>query len=196
MQGVVFTYRKRKKREKVRFNYQKQDIILFFKKWGIPIVFALALALGLGFGCFFAGGLSRDALGNLDFLFTTNMPQRLSGGAINAFCAGFASNFLFLLAAFLMGLSLWGVVTLPFIAFFKGFGVGVSAGYLLMTYGLKGIIFYLTVLLPGIVIFSLALVYQLSSAYNVFKRLCAALFSKNGFDFKKPLNIYLKSGLK
>lgn len=158
--------------------------------------FASMLVAGLSLGCICSGELSSDAVKNLDFLFTVNMPERLSGGALNAFCAGFASDFLFLSAAFLMGLSLWGVAVLPMLAFFKGFGIGVSAGYLLTAYGFKGIMFYLFVLLPGIIIFSMALIYQLSSAYYMFKRFFFMIIGKTKHAFKEPFKKYLKSALK
>ena len=154
------------------------------------------LVAGLTVGCVCSGGLSSGALRNLDFLFTTNMPERLSGGAWGAFCAGFASDFLFLLAAFLMGLSLWGAAALPFIAFFKGFGVGVSAGYLILSFGFKGVFFYISVLLPGIVISGMALIYELNAALGIFNTVCRALFKKAKAGFREPLRLYLRSGLK
>jgi len=196
MQGVIFTYRKRKQRDKQRLTLKKGELKAFVSKWGSAMFFAAMLVLGLGFGCACAGSLSESALKNLDFLFTTNLPQRLSGGAWGVFCAGFASDFLFLFAAFLMGMSLWGAAALPFIAFFKGFGIGVSAGYLLITYGLKGVLFYASVLLPGIVVFSVALVYELSAAYCLFKHLLRVLSGKTKSGFKEQFRLYLKSGLK
>ncbi len=196
MQGIVFTYRKKKPCDKKQFSFKKREFRDFLKKWGNIMLFALMLVVGLGVGCICSGNLSSDTLKNLDFLFTTNMPERLSGGALNAFCASFASDFLFLLSGFLMGMCLWGVAALPFIAFFKGFGIGVSAGYLLMTYGFKGILFYLFVLLPGIIIFSLALIYELSSAYYMFKRFCFMITGKTKRAFKEFFINYLKSALK
>ena len=160
------------------------------------MLFSLMLVIGLTAGSFCSGNLSRDTLKSLDFLFATNMPARLSGGALGAFCAGFASDFLFLLAAFLMGLSLWGAAALPFIAFFKGFGVGVSAGYLLMTYGLKGFVFYISVLLPGIVISCVALVYELGVSLSVFLSILRNVLGRTSGGLKETLGRYLKSSLR
>ena len=160
------------------------------------MLFAIMLAAGLTVGCICSRGLSSGTLKNLDFLFTTNMPGRLAGGAWDAFCAGFASDFLFLFAAFLTGLSLWGAAALPFIAFFKGFGVGVSAGYLISTFGVKGFLFYISVLLPGIVISGAALVYELGAAFDIFRSVWRSLFSKEKQDFRESVRLYLKSGLK
>ena len=194
MQGIVFTYR-RKKREKKPRERRRLNIKPIITKWGAVALFSVCLAAGLAVGCYSAGGLSERSLKSLDFLFTTNLPQRLEGGALNAFFAAFGSDFLFLLCAFLSGLCLWGVAAMPFIAFFKGYGVGVSAGYLLQSFGVKGIFFYITVLLPGIVMFSMALVYQLDGAFGIFRGMLAALFSKQA-EFRPSLAGYLKRGLK
>ena len=196
MQGIVFTYRKRKQSEKNRFIKTKKDVKSLLRKWGGVMLFSLMLVIGLTAGSFCSGNLSRDTLKSLDFLFATNMPARLSGGALGAFCAGFASDFLFLLAAFLMGLSLWGAAALPFIAFFKGFGVGVSAGYLLMTYGLKGFVFYISVLLPGIVISCVALVYELGVSLSVFLSILRNVLGRTSGGLKETLGRYLKSSLR
>ncbi|MBR1752258.1 MAG: hypothetical protein IJ740_15555, partial [Ruminococcus sp.] len=183
MQGIVFTYRKKKENEKFRVKSVKRDFKAILRRWGGVIIFAFTLVLGLAIGCICSGGLSSGTLKNLDFLFMTNMPQRLSGGPLGAFCAGFASDFLFLLAAFLMGLSLWGAAVLPLISFFRGFGIGVSAGYLLLNYGFKGIIFYITVLLPGIIIFAMVLIYELNASLGIFMNICRKLFGKTTGDF-------------
>lgn len=196
MQGIVFTYRKRKQYEKVRVKKTKQDLKSLFRRWGGVVIFAFMLVLGLTVGCICSGSLSSGALKNLDFLFMTNMPQRLSNGAWGAFCAGFASDFLFLLAAFLIGLTLWGAAVLPSISFFRGFGVGVSAGYLLITYGFKGILFYISVLLPGIIISAMVLIYELNAALGIFMKVCRKLFGKTTVDFREPLRLYLKSSFK
>ena len=196
MQGIVFTYRKRKQSGKTRLVKTKKDLKILLRKWGGVMLFSLTLVIGLTVGSLCSGNLSRETLGNLDFLFATNMPARLSGGAWGAFCAGFASDFLFLLAAFLMGLSLWGAAALPFIAFFKGFGVGVSAGYLIMTYGLKGLVFYISVLLPSIAISCVALVYELGVSLSVFRSILQNVLGRTSGGLKATLGRYLKSSLR
>ncbi len=196
MQGIVFTYRNKRERVGSKISKLVPELRRTVKKWGSVIIFSVTLVAGLACGCFTAGGLKPETLRNLDFFFTTNMPERLSGGALNAFAASFGSDFLFLLSAFLLGLSLWGIAVLPFLAFAKGYGIGVSAGYLLISYGLKGIVFYLVVILPGALLFSFALIYELSSAYYMFRRLFGSVFLKNSVGFKEPLKKYTKRGLK
>lgn len=196
MQGIVFTYRKGKQSGKTRFIKTKKDFKTLLRKWGGVMLFSLTLVIGLTVGSLCSGNLSRETLKNLDFLFATNMPARLSGGAWGAFCAGFASDFLFLFSAFLMGLSLWGAAALPFIAFFRGFGVGVSAGYLIMTYGLKGLVFYISVLLPGIAVSCVALVYELGVSFAVFRSILRNVLGKTSGGLKETLARYFRSSLR
>jgi len=85
---------------------------------------------------------------------------------------------------------------LPFIVAFKGFGIGISAGYLFINYGFQGVLFYLVVLLPGIFLFSMALIYQSAVSFNLFKNLYKSLFSKQEYNFKIPVGKYLQHSLK
>ena len=136
--------------------------------------------------------ISKPAFNKLDLFFVTNITDRINNGITTAFYASFASNFLFLFSAFLMGFSLWGIAFLPFIVLFKGFGIGVSAGYLFSNYGFKGVIFYLIILLPGIFLFSMALVYQSASSYCLEKRLIKKLYFRDESPFKSPTKLYLQ----
>lgn len=108
---------------------------------------------------------TRKCLLLLIFVFT-NLDARLSQNVINTFCACFASDFIFLFAVFLLGLTPWGIPVLPFIVFLKGFGTGITAGYLFSVHSLKGIVFYLFVLLPGTFLFCLALILFSSAAFT------------------------------
>lgn len=131
-----------------------------YKRHISTIVFTLFFAAGVILGAFASFSASEDFLLDMDFLFTTNLQSRLNAGVIASFGAHFASNFIFFAAALLCGLSPWGVGVLPFILAFKGVGTGISAAYLISTYGIKGLGFYLVVVLPGAFVFSLALLFM------------------------------------
>jgi len=68
---------------------------------------------------------------------------------------------------------------LPFILAFKGFGTGLSAAYLISVYGLKGLGFYVVVVLPGAFIFSMALLFMCSECCSMSVKLARHIFSKN-----------------
>lgn len=193
MKGITFELKKRTRRGSSQ--RKTVDVKYIVRRYGKVIFFALMLLVGLILGCVLSGGVGNDTLKRLDMLFTTNLPQRLSDGALGAFCASFGSNFIFLSAAFLLGLSLWGVAAMPIVSAFKGFGVGISAGYLISGYGLKGAVFYFTILLPGIILFSIALVNQLTSSYNIYVRIMSALLKRNRYGFRDAFRLYLTQSL-
>lgn len=204
MKGIVFSFNKKNKnssfKSKTKTDYKREyirkiDFKYLYRRYGILGFFTIVLVSGLTTGTILSQNFSSDVMLRLDFLFTTNLPQRLQNGAFGAFCAGFASDFIFLLLTFLMGLSLWGIGILPFIVFFKGFGIGVSAAYLLTNYSIGGLIFYLTIVLPGLFLFSMVLVYQSTNSYNISKKLIKNLFLKEEYSIRTPLKIYLKKSL-
>lgn len=119
------------------------------RRHGGSLLMAALLLTGLVLGAAYARCADEKTLHALDFLFTTNLEARLAKGAVGIFGACFASDFIFLLGAYLLGAAPWGVPLLPLLSCFKGFGVGVTAGWLCLSHGLSGAGFYLLVLLPG-----------------------------------------------
>lgn len=203
MKGIVFSF---KNNIKKRDNFPKNsgysirhrgdfNLKYFFKRYGVVAFFTLMLVVGITVGSMTSKNMSKDTLNSLDLFFTTNISMRLQNGGLGAFCSSFCSDFLFYLSTFLFGLSLWGIVFLPFISFFKGFGIGVSAGYLFTTYGFTGVMFYLAILLPGIFLFSMVLVYMSSSSYNISKRMLKTLFSKEDISIISSFKIYFQKCL-
>ena len=157
MKSIVFTFGgQRSRHTSARCRYTCAG--LFMKRYGAIILFVSVYAAGLLLGSMSARRADSDLLGGLNFLFTTNLSARMNQPAFSTFATSFASDCLFLLCVFLCGLSPWGMALTIFAPAFKGFGVGLSAGYLFITYGLKGVGFYLLVILAGTFIFSFALV--------------------------------------
>lgn len=68
-----------------------------------------------------------------------------------------------------------GNTVLPFVSAFKGFGTGLTAAYLIITYSLKGAGFYLLVVLPGTFLFCLALVKLSAYAFEISKQMFFSL---------------------
>ncbi len=180
MRSIVFSFKNRKFAGGVH-NRRKltiSDLRAFLKRYGIRVAFIILFLFGLAAGSVYAGGCDEEMLTSLDFLFTTNLDARLAQNAVGIFCACFASDFIFLFMVFLTGLAPWGIPFMPFIMMFKGFGTGLTAGYLFITYSLKGAGFYLLVLLPGTFLFCLALVLYLSSAFAFSKRMFFYIISR------------------
>lgn len=118
---------------------------------------AICLLAGTVCGTIASVHSGSQMLQRFDVFFQTSASVRLSEPVYLVFSASFASSFLFLLVCFLCGLSMWGFLFVPAILFFRGYGVGLTAGFLCFSYQWKGALFHLFVLLPGIFFICLAL---------------------------------------
>lgn len=149
-----------------RTGRKKPDIRGFLRRNGLFVLFAAMLLAGLTLGAVYARNADEGTLRSLDLLFTTNLDARLSQSPFGTFCACFASDFLFLLGAFLLGAAAWGIPFLLTLVCFKGFGTGITAGWLCLSHSLSGAGFYLLVLLPGTFLFCVAMIGFAGSAYR------------------------------
>lgn len=113
------------------------------------VFFSVFLICGMLFGAVFARNADITTLKKLDFLFYSNFQSRAGQPIFDVFSASFASSFLFIFVCFLCGLSMWGMFLIPAVLFFRGFGLGLTSGYLYAVYGGKGVLFNLSVILPG-----------------------------------------------
>lgn len=113
------------------------------------VLLALILLGGVACGAVYARTAGFLALDRLDFIFAGNFKARQTEPYLSIFTASFASSFLFVFLCFLCGLSMWGTLFVPAVLLFRGFGLGVTSGYLYAAYGWKGILYNFSVLLPG-----------------------------------------------
>lgn len=203
MKAICFTLNRKKSTDKVSLSagkirrYSKFSLKVFLKKYGIAAFFITILLFGMVFGSIYAGEADESLYKGLDFLFTTNLSARLSQGFLQTFCACFASNFVFIALLFLLGITPWGIPLIPFVCFFKGFGAGVSGGYIVEAYSLTGFLFYIAVLLPGLFAFCLCLIAQSNLAFYNSKRIFSALFVKNSniTEIREAVMFYLQRSL-
>lgn len=136
----------------------------FFYYYGIQTFFMMLFVVGIFLGAFYLKNANDVLFQKLDFLFITNLNNRVKLSLFNVFCSSLASNFIFVFTAFLLAFSAWGYLALPFLCMFRGFGVGLSSAYLFTNYALTGIGFYILVLLPGTVLFLLAFIMMLKES--------------------------------
>jgi hypothetical protein len=87
-------------------------------------------------------------------------------------------------------------VFLPAVTFFKGFSIGVSAAYLVANYGIKGALFYFCIILPGVFVFALILVHELSAGISIYKKVFQNLFKERNYNIKGSLSMFMKKSLK
>lgn len=178
MKGVVFSFKRSDVIRRPRISLSTSDLRYFFRRYGLHTVVVAFLLAGLIFGTVYAKNADSQLLQSLDFLFTTNLDIRLQQNFLGTFCACFASDFIFLLAVFLLGFSPWGIPALAFVVSFKGFGTGITAGFLIHNYAFKGAGFYLLILLPGTFLFCLALISITVCSFVFSKKMFALVVNK------------------
>lgn len=154
MKGILFSV------GKSNIGLKKRDIIYFRHRYGINILLATAICIGMIFGAVCAGRADKSLIDGLDVIFTSDFELRCNQTVLSSFIAGLTANFIFFTAVFLLGLSVWGSVGVPVVIAFKGFGMGLTGGYLYKCYGFSGVGFFLLVMLVGCVASTLALVFQ------------------------------------
>lgn len=139
---------------------KRQDFIYFLHRYGISTILGFGFLFGLIFGAFCAGGADKSLIENLKLIFVSDLTSRCSQNIVSGFAAAMTSNFIFFTANLLLGFSVWGSIGVPFVIGFKGFGIGITGGYLYKCYGLAGIGFFLLIMLLGNTVSSLALMQQ------------------------------------
>lgn len=136
-----------------------KDLLKAIQENQAIFLLSLILLTGMVFGSIYAKSAGISALNRLDFLFAGNFKARQTQPFLMIFTAAFASSFLFIFACFLCGLSMWGAFFIPFILAFRGFGLGLTSGYLYSAYCWKGILYNLAVILPGAFLCCLAILF-------------------------------------
>ncbi len=136
----------------------KYEIITFGKNNRIFIFLILCMISGMIIGSVSMGTVSMELMHKLDFLFLNDFKERVRSSGLDIFISSFSSVVIFAVVIEMCALSFWGSLVIPFVNFFRGLGLGIASGYLYLIYGLKGIAFYILILLPGIFISSIGLI--------------------------------------
>ncbi len=168
------------KRSKKNLNLLISDQINLVKNNGMLFFLYSVLILGTIVGVIFAKNADNEMISNLDFLFASNYQSRLSQSIFDNFSTSLVSSFIFILITIFMGLSMWGSVLVPIVPFFRGFGLGISSGFLYKIYGFKGILFNLILILPGMFLSCIAIVLSAKEAIKF-----SSILASFGFDYKK-----------
>lgn len=163
-----------------------KSIFQFARAHSLFLGFIVLLLIGMIVGTIVAKNADDSLLTQLDFLFASNFQSRIQQPAGSTFVASLASSFIFLLVIFLAGNSLWGGLLIPFIVFFRGFGLGILTGYLYYSYGWYGFLFHLLVILPGMFLSSIGISYGSEKSFKLSIRLLGA--QKKAADRTSEIN--------
>ena len=144
----------------------------------LVILFTLILLLSMLAGSIYANYINLSIIKKLDVLFLSDFDNRNTEGAIYTFISSFSSNFLLWIGMFFLSTSLFGVLLTPLILIFRGIGLGLTARYLYLIYSFKGIVFYILVLLPGILMSSICFIFLLINSEKFSTKVTKRFFSK------------------
>lgn len=157
---------------------RENEIFNFGKNHKTLICMVLMLILGMVAGAVLAGCTSFEFLDSLNKIFLSDFKERTSQSGAEAFASSVVVYFVFSLFMWLSGLAIWGIVSIPLILCFRGLGMGISGGYLYLIYGLKGIAFYILILIPGIFVSSLAFAIFSTEAFKSSLKIAKAALPK------------------
>ncbi len=150
------------------------EIINLGKNSKSLIFLSICLVVGLLTGAIATHEMNIEFLHKLDFLFVTNFKENINIPISDIFTSSISQIFIVVILIELVTLSFWGIALIPFILFFRGLGLGFAAGYLYLIYGLKGIAYYILIMLPGIFFSSIGLILFSVNAFKL-----SIKFSKN-----------------
>ena len=100
------------------------------------------------------------------------------------------SNVFYILAIFVLSLSIIGTPIVLFLYFVKCFMIGFSISSFVFTYGFKGIFFSFLYIIPhfiNLIFYTLLLIYAIKISYL----LITTLFGKKEISLKKPISNYI-----
>ena len=145
--------------------------VYILRKWGRYALFLLFLLSGIICGAICSRSADIGFLNRLDVILQTNFRLRSSQDLLMSFVASLASSVLLLGTLLLLGLSLWGIAFVAAVPFFKGYGYGLSAGFLCRIYGFTGFAYNILVILPGTLISALAVTSAAMYAFDSSRRM-------------------------
>lgn len=138
---------------------------LFLRRYGMVVLFTALLLAGMVFGAVRAAPLGESALNGVDRFLLTLPGSSAQRAPLTVFADSFCVSFLFLFALCFFSLSPFGAALIPAVVFFRGYEHGLMCGVLCAEYEFAGLAYYISVVLAGAFLSSLALVYL--SQYGV-----------------------------
>jgi len=124
----------------------------------------------------------------------TNFFENIEKNNINSGLAlknSIITNFTYISAIFILGLSIIGLPIVIFLLFFKGFLVGFSVSAIILNYSYKGAFLSFLYLFPGTIINIIALIILSIYSTNFSYKLVKSIFSKEKINTKLALKQYI-----
>ncbi len=157
---------------------KKYEILEASKNNKVLILMVLMLITGMILGSLSTGYINMEYLHKIDFIFINNFKEKIYQSFLGIFASSSSQMLILTIILEFFALSFWGPLLIPFTVLFRGLALGLCAGYLYLIYGLKGIAFYLLIMLPGIFISSIGLLLFSSQTFKFSAKFAKSLFSK------------------
>ncbi len=165
-----------------KYSILKSNLIYFFKRYGMVTFFIAVLFVGMILGAVKAGSANEELLDKIDVLFSGSISIRGDQTPAGTFINSFGTSFLFLALIYCFSMSPLGIIAIPLVMLFRGFGYGISSGFLCLTYGIKGLFYYILVMLIGAFISSLSLVYASQYCMDFSVSMLLSILGRPTFD--------------
>lgn len=163
---------------KIKDFLNENEIYTFGKNHKTLIFMVIMIVGGMIFGAILAGCISFEVIDSLSGMFLNDFKERISQNLGESFVSSISVYFAFALLLELSALAVWGALSCPLILCFRGIGIGISGGYLYLIYGLKGIAFYVLILMPGIFVSSIAFALFGSASFKMSLKIAKSALPK------------------
>ena len=152
----------------------------FLQRYGMITMLIAILFFGLIMGAIRIGMTSSDALSRINAILSNFLNPNVSQTPAETFMKSFTFSFVFILLLYAFSISPTGLLFIPAVLFFRGLGYGLISGVLCVSYGLKGLAYYITVILPGAFLSSMALLYLAQYCMDFSASVLFLIFGRKG----------------
>lgn len=170
-------------------------ILEFFQKNAFLLTILLFLCLGIILGVFLFDDFSALTEYSKKYI-TDYTALRTNSSFGKIFIHSFFNSFSILFLFFILGASLFGVVTVPLAMTAKGFLHGAVTAYLYSQYALKGVAFNAVIFIPSVLVFIVVLLLASRESIRFSLKVSSLTMPKTlplnlSFDFKNYTVKYL-----
>lgn len=177
------------------FSLKRFGLLEVLNKNAFLLTILLFLVVGIILGVFLFDDISKITDYADDFI-TEFVDLRTNNAFLKIFSSSFFSSIMFLFLFFVLGASIFGIVTIPIALTAKGFLQGAVSAYLYSEYGLKGIAFNAVIYIPSTIIFIIILLLASKESISFSLKISSLTIPKTlplnlAYDFKNYSIKYL-----
>lgn len=189
-----------------RLHYKSLDLkALLIEKWQVVLLISLFWA-GMIIGCIFINNETNELTEKIASVIEKGFSARSSYTSMQIFKNSLLTHSIFLILAYILGMSGIGYPFICLVPMICGVSNGMVSGYIYSSFGIKGFLYCLTTVYPGLLISLVALIIGscecLQMSLQVFKILtdknrisCENSAKKYGYQFIVLFGIVIVSAI-